>query len=148
MFGLIGGVYEIFLLTGAFIVSGMNEKVFYLSILSNLYQIEGDDGSESKKLDASVMPIISKKLESEQECKSNINILVKEETKFTEETKYTEEKLPSNIANEEIDFYRNELPPDYPKSEVLDSVEKTILKRQNYPYKYSDILFQKCLCRP
>lgn len=57
MLGLLGGVYEICIITGCFLVNTLTKKLFYSSLLSNLYEINTMEYSEMEvKASATVKP--------------------------------------------------------------------------------------------
>jgi hypothetical protein len=58
MLGLLGGVYEICIITGSFFVNSLAKKLLYSSLLSNLYQIKTDEYFEvNAKKTAKVKPL-------------------------------------------------------------------------------------------
>lgn len=63
MLGLLGGVYEICIITGCFLVKTLTKRLFYSSLLSNLYEIKTSEYSEMEvKESAAVKPKVNNKL--------------------------------------------------------------------------------------
>jgi hypothetical protein len=100
MFGLIGGLYEICKILGGLIVGGFVERLFELSVLSNLYQVSSPASETTKITPVNEESLHDKDLAISTQKDLKIDLDADEDSKNENATK-TLDKVKDELENNE-----------------------------------------------
>ena len=130
LIGTLGGIFEIFSIIGGILVAIFSEKMFYYSVLSNLYQVDTIDCQKDHVQD---------NFDNSNRCCTSINLNQRrlQESKSIDQIENSVCSIPDNAEINQKGITKNRL---------IEKARLNMHNRRVYNYNTSDIVYNIFCC--